>query len=193
MLVFAATVISVFKYYHYYIGVLFIGIILLSFYGSYKKGKEDMHVFWLSVFGFILTLTAGTLIEIWGTSYGYWTYLNLPEHTTIPFWVPFAWGLAYRSLYRLERTLLYHFKFETTIKRWVYCIILPAIILPVIGEAFVIYYETWVYSWQPQIMGVPVLAVVLLGLFHVCVFLIMLKICRIYSINDPVYSKFLHV
>ena len=193
MLLFAATIISIFKSHHYGIGVFFIFLIIFSFYRSYKKNKEDMPVFWLSVFGLIFTLIGGTLAEIWGTSYGYWTYLNLPDHTTIPFWVPFAWGLAYKSLYRLERALLDYFKFDTLAKRWIYCVVLPAIILPVIGEAFVIYYETWVYSWQPQFMGIPVLAVVLLGLFHVSVFLTMCKICQIYSIKDPVYSKFVTI
>jgi len=56
-----------------------------------------------------LTLSLGLVVEIWGTQNDYWIYLGLPQNIEIPFWVPFAWGLAYKALYKLEQALLTFF------------------------------------------------------------------------------------
>lgn len=191
MLFFASSLISYFKYYHYYIGSFFIFLILLSIYRNYKNKELDRAVFKLTIFGILFTGILGLIVEIWGTSFGHWTYLGVPENTPIPFWVPFAWGLAYKSLYRVEKSLLPYF--DTPAKKWFYAVILPAMILPTIGEIFVINFGTWVYHWHPQYLGMPPLAIFLLVVFHVGIFLAMCKICQIYSIKDPVYNAFVKI
>lgn len=182
-----ASIISYFKSYHYYLGALLLLLITKSLFRSYKKAGTNKAVFWLSVFGVIFTAIAGLIVEKWGTYNGYWTYLDIPENIDIPFWVPFAWGLAYKALYRVERSLIPYF--SSPIKKWVFCVMFPALILPVIGEVFVIYFGTWNYTWQPQYFGMPPIAVFLLCLFHVGIVITMCKICQKYSIIDPVYSK----
>lgn len=154
---------------------------------SYKKIDVVKPVFWLSVFGMFFTAICGLLAEIWGTYYGYWVYLAIPENIDIPFWVPFAWGLAYKTLYKVELILIPHFSSKAS--KWIFCIMLPAIVFPVIGEIFVIYFGTWFYTWQPQYLGMPPQAIVLLCIFHVGIVITMCKICQYFSINDPVYGK----
>lgn len=191
MLFLAASIISYFKYSHYSIGLFFITLITFSLIRSYRKKNIEKSIFWLSTFGVFFTLIMGLLAEIWGTSNGYWTYLGIPKNINIPFWVPFAWGLAYKALYRIELTLLQYF--TSPFQKWIFCVVLPAIILPVVGEVFVIYFGTWIYTWQPQFFGMPPLAVILLGVFHVCIFFIMCKICQLFSINDPVYGSLVKI
>ena len=190
-IIIAAVLISAFKHYHIIIGSLFLGLLIFSFIRSYRKNNLDKSAFWLSTFGTMFTLISGWIVEIWGTTYGHWTYLDLPENINIPFWVPFAWGLAYKAIYRVELALLKYF--STPFEKWLYCVILPAMALPVIGEIIVIYFGTWTYSCQPQYLGMPLLAVVLLGIFHVCIFLSMCKISQYFSIKDPVYSSFITI
>lgn len=187
MLLTAAALISYFKSYHYMIGLLFISFILFSFYRSYRKKNSNKAVFWLSTFGVLFTLTMGLIAELWGTANGHWVYLGIPDNVTIPFWVPFAWGLAYKALYRVESILLRYF--TSTVQKWIFCVALPAMVFPVIGEIFVIYFGTWRYNWLPQFLGMPLLPVLLLGVFHVSIFYVMCKICQHFAINDPVYGS----
>lgn len=191
MLFMASSIISYFKSYHYAIGIFFLALIIISLIRTYKKKNLEKSIFWLSLFGISFTAIMGLIVEIWGTSNGYWTYFDIPKHIHVPFWVPFAWGLAYKAIYRVEQTLLQYF--DSPLQKWLFCVILPAMILPVLGEIFVIYFGTWNYSWQPQYLGMPLIAVILLCLFHVCIFLTMGKICQIYSIKDPVYSALIKI
>lgn len=182
-----ASIISYFKTYHYYIGILLLLLITKYLFRSYKKVDLIKPVFWLSVFGMFFTAISGLIVEIWGTYNGYWIYLDIPENIEIPFWVPFAWGLAYKTLYKVELILLPHFTSQRS--KWIFCIMLPAVVFPVIGEIFVIYFGTWNYTWQPQYFGMPPLAIFLLCVFHVGIVVTMCKICQKFSIIDPVYSK----
>lgn len=187
LLFFAASIISYFKSYHYYIGIFLLLKIIISMIRSYNNAGTNKSVFWLSLFGVIFTAITGLIAEKWGTHNGFWIYLHIPKNVEIPFWVPFAWGLAYKTLYRIERNLIQYF--SSPVKKWIFCVIIPAIVLPTVGEAFVIYFDTWIYTWQPQYFGIPPMAIVLLCAFHVSIVVIMCKICQKFSINDPVYSK----
>lgn len=191
LLLLMASIISYFKSYHYYLGVLLLVLILIYLILSYKKVGINKSVFWLSAFGIFFTSITGFIVEKWGTYNGFWIYLGIPKNIEIPFWVPFAWGLAYKVLYRAERILIQYF--SSPIKKWIFCVMLPASVIPVIGEVFVIYFGTWKYTWQPQYLGMPLIAIVLLCLFHLSIVITMCKICQKFSIYDPVYSKLVSI
>ena len=101
-----ASIISYFKSYHYYLrSFIVITNYKIIFCAPIKKSDLIKPVFWLSVFGMFFTAIAGLIVEKWGTYNGYWVYLDIPENIEIPFWVPFAWGLAYKTLYKVELIL----------------------------------------------------------------------------------------
>lgn len=186
-----ASIISYFKAYHYHVGFVLLIYMLISLFRSYNKVGENKSVFWLSLFGVFFTAITGSIVEKWGTHNGVWIYLDVPKNVEIPFWVPFAWGLAYKVLYRVERNFIQHFSSPT--KKWFFCVILPALVLPAIGEVFVIYFGTWKYTWQPQYFGLPPIAIISLCVFHVGIVITMCKICQKFSIHDPVYSKLVSI
>lgn len=185
-----AFLIGKFKSYHYQIGAVLLVLLLISIFRNYRK-QADKKIFWLSIFGVLFTAILGTIIEYIGTAQDCWIYHGLPSGTEIPFWVPVAWGFAYKALYRFELALVPNFK--THFSKWFFCIILPALFVPVIGEVIVIYFGTWHYTWQPQYLGMPALAAFLLCIFHFFVVLLMCKICQKFKIQDPLYSLLVEI
>ncbi|OYU83219.1 MAG: hypothetical protein CFE24_12355 [Flavobacterium sp. BFFFF2] len=187
----ASLLISYFKSEHYAIGSLFLGLILIAFVRSYRRFADNRAQFWVATFGICITLLLGLMAEIWGTSQGHWQYLAIPNDIAIPFWVPFAWGLSYKTIYSVEKVLLPHF--SNGLGKWLVGIVLPALVLPILGEIIVINNGTWHYTWQPQWLGMPLIPVVLLVVFHVSIVILMCGICKWFSVKDPVYAALVDI
>lgn len=70
------------------------------------KVLEYPYAFMLLLAGMILTGCAGVYGEEWGIANGYWAYHDLPDNREFPYWLPFAWALAFLYLYRVELAII---------------------------------------------------------------------------------------
>ena len=66
--------------------------------------------------------------------------------------------------------------------------LLIAMVFPTLGEIVVINLGAWTYHWPLQLLGVPLLAIVLLMIFHTGVNFLLLVICKRLKINNVVFS-----
>ena len=114
-----------------------------------------------------------------------WEYHQV--NRAIPFWVPFAWMLAFHYLYKLEGKLIPLLQHQSQKNKIILAIIL-AIILPAFGEIVTIYLGVWTYYWPYQIFGVPLYAFICLVFVHMLVYTILHFICKKYKINDVVFN-----
>ena len=180
--------IGVFHQWHVLLGGLLFGFMILYPIRSLAQKTENTPQLLLTVAGMGLNLVAGTLVELWGTHNGHWTYWDLPPGVMVPFWVPVAWAWAYKVVHKVETILLENYPAEG-IRKWAFLIILPSIVIPTLGELVAINLGVWSYHWQPQIWGMPPLAAVLLGVFHVFVFWLMKWVCGLMRVTDAVYAS----
>ncbi len=182
--------IALFKSYHQFVG-LFLAVWLLSYFVRVIRQPANYKGYKLfSMFAVLFTLFFGLTVEIWGTENGYWKYLGIEDHISIPYWVPFAWGFSYKVMYKIERIILDTWEMSLA-KKVLYVLVLPSLIVPVWGEIVVINLGVWLYNWPYQFFGVPILAAFLLVLFHVGVNTVMYLVCRYFKLPDPVYTKLL--
>lgn len=179
--------IGVFRQWHVLLGGLLFGFWLLYLIRRWSQNPADAPHLLLAAVGMGLNLVAGTLVELWGTQNGHWTYWDLPPGVMVPFWVPVAWAWAYKVVHKVETILLESYPAEG-IRKWTLFIILPSIAIPTLGELVAINLGVWSYHWQPQIWGMPPLAAALLGVFHVFVFWAMKRVCALMRVNDLVYA-----
>ncbi len=137
--------------------------------------------------GLILAGTLGVAAEIWGTTNGFWVYHDLPDGRHLPYWLPFAWGLAFAFIYVVERLTIRLLKLKSLELKLALAIFLAAL-LPTWGEMVAINAGVWSYTWPLQIFGVPLLAILLLVIFHTGVNTFLSVICRRLHIIDPVFN-----
>lgn len=137
--------------------------------------------------GLIISAFFGVLCELWGIYFGYWKYHDLANGREFPFWLPFAWGLAFTYIYKIEKQLVISVPI-TGFWSKLSMALLIAMIFPTIGEIITINLGVWTYSWPYQIFGVPLLAIFLLMVFHTGVNGLMSFICRINNWKDPVFN-----
>lgn len=137
--------------------------------------------------GLILAGILGFAAEIWGTTNGFWVYHDLPDGRHLPHWLPFAWGLAFAFIYVVERLTIRLLQLKTIGLKLALAIFLAAL-LPTWGEMVAINAGVWSYTWPLQIFGVPLLAILLLVIFHTGVNTFLSVICRRFHIVDPVFN-----
>jgi len=138
------------------------------------------------VSGMAGTGALGAAAEWWGIHQRHWTYHDLSDGRSFPYWLPLAWALSFYYMYRLERQILAHMK-PTLIGKFV-IFFLVALLFPVVGEIVTIALGVWEYHWSWQIAGVPLIAMAYLVALHMSVNGIFLIICRTWRISDPVFS-----
>lgn len=143
-------------------------VIFTYFFVTRAKRGEWLHNRREVAIGICLSFCLGFVAEWIGTEKGWWVYRYF-EDTLFKFppWVPFAWGGAYKIFFRIEVEL-----FSVTRSFFLRSIgaALLFLSLPPFGEIIAIAHGTWHYQWQPQAMGMPLQAVVLIGLVHFIVF-----------------------
>ena len=101
--------------------------------------------------------------ELWSTTNGHWTYHHLPPGHFVPYWVPIAWGIAGVLLHRMEK--LFFLEYTTALSRFLSAIFLR-IFFPILGESIAILNGVWTYHWPYQILGVPIICLLLISYAH---------------------------
>ena len=164
-----------------------LAILALFFWRTYQSNPST-HRAVILIAGGLFTGFFGVQAELWGISNGYWVYHDLSDGRDFARWIPFAWALAFVFLYRIEEFLFNHLNLHSLKSKLLLVAPLSGL-LPAWGEMVAINFGAWSYSWGYQFFGIPILTVVLLTVFHVCVFLTLTFICRKYQIDDNVYGS----
>ncbi|MAD98041.1 MAG: hypothetical protein CMB99_12010 [Flavobacteriaceae bacterium] len=181
-LIIAGVFIGLLKEYDFIIAILLLLKIAYNLYRNFVTRKEKN---WLLIVGMILTGIGGIIGEIWGVTNGFWEYHEISGK--LPYWLPFAWMLAFDYLYKVEKALI-PFLVNPTHRNKIVLAIILALILPALGEMVTIYLGVWTYYWPYQLLGVPLYAFICLVFVHMLVYSIMNAICRKYKIKDPVFT-----
>lgn len=182
-LIIAGVLIGVLKQYDAIIAGILILKIIHNIYKDVLKPKTNKN--YLLIVGMLLTGFGGFVGETWGVANGYWEYHQITRE--IPFWVPFAWMLAFHYLYKLEGKLIPLLQHQSQTNKINLAIIL-ALVLPAFGEIVTIYLGVWTYYWPYQIFGVPLYAFICLVFVHMLVYTILHFVCKKYKINDVVFN-----
>ncbi|WP_375583283.1 hypothetical protein [Cyclobacterium xiamenense] len=156
-----------------WVGLILMLYLAYSLVRKFKNKAEDRYVY---LTGSILGGFLGVCCEAWGIYYGHWEYHDL-EGRTFPYWLPFAWALAFTFVYQLEKDLFASLGMERTRDK-VIRTLMVALIFPTYGEIITIQMGVWTYAWPYQFFGVPLLAIFLLVVFHTGVNYLMVQICR---------------
>ncbi len=173
--------------FHAYDGwvALILAIYMLMTVGrKFAKKSHDRYIY---LTGLVISAIFGILCELWGIYYGYWQYHDLANGREFPFWLPFAWGLAFTYIYKIEKQLVISVPISGFSGKLIMAL-LVAMVFPTIGEIITINLGVWTYAWPYQIFGVPLLAIFLLMVFHSGVNLLMALICRKNNWKDPVFN-----
>ena len=165
--------------------IIAISLALKVLYNIYREIIKPDDKNWLLLIGMLLTGFGGIIGEIWGVSNGYWEYHEISGE--LPYWLPFAWMLAFDYLYKVERKLI-PFLPNPSQKNKILLAILLSLILPAFGEMITIYLGVWTYYWPYQILGVPLYAFICLVFVHMLVYVLMNAICKRYKIEDIVFT-----
>ncbi len=183
-LVLAGVLIGISHEYDLIIAIVLGLLIAAYFYKSFEK-KDGINK--IIVIGMITTGVLGVLIEYWGVSNKYWLYHNLSNGRSFPFWLPFAWMLAFLFLYMIEVKMI-QFLIKKNWKNKFIMLLLVATVFPVLGEIITINLGVWTYFWPYQFLGIPFYAVLGLLSLHMFVNALLLFYCYKYKINDPIFS-----
>jgi len=183
-LVLAGAIIGLTHQYDIAIALILVLIIVRNLYKNIER-KDNFNK--IHVIGMIITGVLGVAVEYWGVNNEYWLYHNLSNGRSFPYWLPFAWMLAFSYLYIIEKRIL-KFLTNKNLQNKILLIILVATVFPVLGEIITINLGVWTYYWPYQFLGIPVYAVFGLLTLHMFVNLILAFICKRYKIDDPIYS-----
>jgi len=183
-LVIAGGIIGIFHKYDFWIAVFLAINIGWRFYTYVFKPKVKNLILF---YGMFITGIAGILAEYWGVSNNHWSYHDLGNGRMLPYWLVFAWMLAFYFLYNLEIRLVNVLKYKT-IQSKIYLMLFVAIIFPAFGEIITINLGVWTYHWPMQLFGVPLYAVLCLVILHMFINFIMAVVCKKYLIQDPIFS-----
>ncbi len=140
---------------------------------KWVKNDPDKKIY---LIGALISGFLGVCCEWWGIYNSFWQYHELGNNREFPFWLPMAWALAFTYIYKLEKDLFYSLG-NPILKTKIILALLVAMVFPTLGEIITINMGVWTYSWPYQIYGVPVLAIILLMVFHSGVNLLMSWIC----------------
>ena len=151
---------------------------------SRKRKSGITRIYFL---GFLISAVGGVLAENWGISNGLWKYHDLPDGRTFPYWLPFAWGLAFSFLYSFESYFIKLLQIES-LRDKLYLTLIVSLILPVFGEIVTVNLGVWTYYGNYKILGIPLYAMGLLVLFHTGTFLLLVFINSYWKTPDRVFS-----
>lgn|GEM_PF-448557 len=186
-MILGATIIGLLHHYDLFLAFLLGFAALKSWIDPLRNGQQLRHGMVFLV-GTLLTVASGSLLaENWGIANGYWYYHDLPDGRTYPYWLPFAWALAFGVLYRVEERVIHACKI-TRISNKLMIALFVAMIIPAWGEMVVINLGVWTYTWGWQLFGVPALAVLLLIVLHLGVFLTVALGCKLLKIEHPIFA-----
>ena len=135
----------------------------------------------------ILTGILGVIAENFGVTYQYWEYHDLTDNRTLPYWLFFAWMLAFHFIYKLESEMITVLNLKK-MQHKIWAAVLITAIFPAYGEVITIYLGVWTYSWPYQILGVPLYAIICLVLLHMGVNILLFLAAKKYKINDKVFT-----
>src|SRR5690554_5057424 len=164
---------------------LMLVLAVFTVYNFSRKGKSGITKIYF--IGFLISAVGGVLAETWGISNGLWEYHDLPDGRTFPYWLPFAWGLAFSFIYSFESYFVRVLQIES-LKDKLYLTLIVSLILPVFGEIVTVNLGVWTYYGNYQILGIPLYAMALLVLFHTGTFLLLGFINSYLKTQDPVFS-----
>lgn len=167
------------------VAIILAAYMLLTVGKKFIQKSDDRFIY---LIGLVLSSFLGALCELWGIYFGYWVYHDLPNGREFPFWLPLAWGLAFTYIYKIEKQLVILIPITGF---WVKLsmALLVAMVFPTIGEIITINLGVWTYSWPYQFLGVPILAIFLLMVFHTGVNFLMSIICQSNDWKDPVFNS----
>jgi len=151
---------------------------------KWKLAASDRYIF---LTGSLLSGFLGVCCELWGIHFGYWEYHDLGPDKSFPYWLPFAWALAFTFIYQIEKDL-FRATGTANISGKLILTILVAMIFPTYGEIITINLGVWTYSWPYQILGVPLLAILLLVIFHTGLNFLMVLCCRYFGWKNEVFN-----
>lgn len=183
-LVIAGVIIGMTHQYDVAIALILVLIISRNIYKKIER-KDDFSK--IHVIGMVITGILGVVVEYWGVTNEYWLYHNLSNGRSFPYWLPFAWMLAFSYLYIIEVKILKYLT-NKNLRNKILLIILVATVFPVLGEIITINLGVWTYYWPFQFLGIPIYAVLGLLTLHMFVNLILVIICTKYKIEDPIYT-----
>lgn len=180
-------IIGYFHEYDFFLLIFLCTSFLYRFFKDIKTNPEKNKAYIL-LFGTLISGLLGVFAEIWGIENGYWVYYDLSDNRQFPYWLPLAWGLTFMFFYRIEENILRLVKINT-LKTKILMVVLLSAILPTFGEIITIYFGVWNYTWPYQILGVPLLAIFLLVIFHSTIFFFFMFICKKYNIQNKVFNN----
>jgi hypothetical protein len=183
-LTFAGVLIGTFNAYDSWVAFILALYLFYSLAKRWKRNAEDKFVF---TTGIVLGGILGVCCELWGIYFGYWEYHDLSLGRSFPYWLPFAWALAFSFIYQLEKDLFESLKIQR-IQTKILLSLLVAMIFPTYGEIITINLGVWTYYWPLQFMGVPLLAIFLLMVFHTGVNFLMVLICKHFGWKNAVFN-----
>ena len=183
-LILAGVVIGLLHAYDGWVALILAIYMLMTVGKKFTQKHYDRYIY---LTGLVISAILGVLCELWGVYFGYWQYHDLANGREFPFWLPFAWGLAFTYIYKIERQLVISVPISGFSGKLIMAL-LVAMVFPTIGEIITINLGVWTYAWPYQIFGVPLLAIFLLMVFHSGVNLLMTLICRKNDWKDPVFN-----
>lgn len=166
---------------------LLVALILAAFTCLVFMRKRKAKNFKIYFLGFMISAIGGILAENWGIQNGLWTYHDLSDGREFPYWLPFAWGLAFSFLYSFEGYFIRTLNLKSFSSKIVLTL-LVSIGLPTVGEIVTVQLGVWTYQGAYKIAGIPLYAIGLLCLFHTSTFLLLYTINLYWKTNDIVFS-----
>lgn len=176
----AGVVIGLLHEHDFWVAVLLFLKIAKTFITKILKEKH-----WVLLVGMLLTGGLGVLAEHWGVSNRFWEYHDVPRN--LPYWLPFAWMLAFSFLYKLETRTIPYLQ-QKSIKNKIILTTLFVLFFPAYGEVITINLGVWTYYWPYQFLGVPLYALICLAALHMGINWILYLVCKKYQIKDIVFT-----
>lgn len=161
--------------------ILFLKVI----HSMYNLGFKDGNKHWAVPIGMFVSGVLGIVAEYWGTSNGYWEYHDVT--VAMPYWLPFAWMLAFSYIYKLEKEL-FASMVNPSLKNKAIVTFFLALIFPAFGEVITINLGVWTYYWPYQFLGVPLYALLCLVFLHMFINTGIYLVTKKLNIKDPVFN-----
>ena len=177
----AALFIGLLHAYDFVIALVLLSYTLINF---RKRIYKDKILFW----GMLFTGLFGSMAELWGIHNHFWFYHDLDQDRIFPYWLPLAWAIAFKLMYKFESEILSIVNFKNLTHKY-FLFFMVSLFFPVMGEIITINLGVWTYTWPYQFFGVPLIAILLLIVFHLLINTFFLVICRKYQIENVVFNK----
>ncbi len=182
-LILAGFFIGIFHSFDAWVGLVLALYLVYTLVKKWRLHADDKNVF---ATGALIGGVLGVCCEGWGIYFNHWEYHDLGQRS-FPYWLPFAWALAFTFVYQLEKDLFRSLGLQRAGEK-IILTLLVAMIFPTIGEIITIQLGVWTYAWPYQVFGVPLLAIFLLVVFHTGVNYLMVLICRQMGWKNEVFN-----